>query len=343
MFKITPLTQRRIANFKSNKRGWWSLWLFGIILVICLLANFVANDKPLLIKYHDQFYTPIFKYYPETVFGGDFDVAADYTDPYIQELILQNGWMIWPPIRFSYNTIDYDLDVPAPAPPSAKHWLGTDDQARDVVARIIYGLRVSILFGLSLTIISSVIGILAGAIQGYFGGRLDLIAQRFIEIWEGLPVLYLLIIMSSIITPGFFSLLGIMLLFAWTGLVAVVRAEFLKARNYDYIRAAKALGVRDLTIMWRHTLPNAMVAILTFLPFILTGAITSLTSLDFLGLGLPAGSASLGEMLNQGKNNINSPWLGFSAFFTLAILLSLLVFIGEAVRDAFDPHKSGVR
>ena len=343
MFKLTPLTQRRWNNFRANKRGWWSLWIFVIVFVICLLANFIANDKPLLIKFKNQYYTPIFNYYPETEFGGDFDVAADYTDPYIQELINEQGWMIWPLIRYSYNTIDYDLDVPAPAPPSKNHWLGTDDQARDVLARIIYGLRISILFGLCLTIVSSIVGIMAGGIQGYFGGRLDLVAQRFIEIWEGLPVLYLLIIMSSIIAPGFFSLLGIMLLFAWTGLVAVVRAEFLKARNYDYIRAAKALGVKDFTIMWRHTLPNAMVAILTFMPFILTGAITSLTSLDFLGLGLPVGSASLGEMLNQGKNNLNSPWLGFSAFFTLAILLSLLVFIGEAVRDAFDPHKSGVR
>ncbi len=339
-FHISPLTQRRWENFRANHRGYYSFWIFIVLFFITLGAEFVANDKPLLINYDEEFYSPIFKTYPETTFGGEFEAPADYKDPYVIELIEEKGWMIWPLIRFSARTIDFDLPVPAPSPPSKQHWLGTDDQARDVMARLIYGFRISVLFGLILTAISSVIGVAAGAVQGYFGGLLDLIFQRFIEVWEGLPVLYLLIIMAAIIQPGFFSLLGLMLLFAWTALVSVVRAEFLKARNLEYVRAAKALGVSDHIIMFRHVLPNAMVATLTFVPFILSGSVTTLTSLDFLGLGLPAGSASLGELLNQGKNNLQAPWLGLSGFFIISILLSLLVFIGEAVRDAFDPRKN---
>ena len=304
-----------------------------------MFAELVANEKPVLIRYDGAFYSPIFFNYAETEFGGEFELEAEYRDPYVQELIEEKGWILWPLIPFSYSSIDYELDVPAPSPPSARHWLGTDDQARDVAARVLYGFRISVLFGLILTIFSSVVGIAAGAIQGYFGGLTDLMMQRFIEIWEGLPVLYLLIIMASVIEPGFFSLLALMLLFSWTGLVAVVRAEFLRGRNFEYIRAAKALGVSDRTIMSRHILPNAMVATLTFMPFILSGSVTTLTSLDFLGFGLPAGSPSLGELLSQGKNNLQAPWLGISGFVSIGVMLSLLVFIGEAVRDAFDPRK----
>ncbi len=337
--RITPLTRRRIDNFKGNARGYRSFWIFAVLFVTSLGAELIANDKPLLVRFDGAFYLPIFVSYPETVFGGEFETQTDYRDPYIQELIDQKGWAVWPPIRFSYRTIDFDLPVPAPSPPSRTHWLGTDDQARDVLARAIYGFRISVLFGLILTLFSSLIGVAAGAVQGYFGGLIDLVAQRFIEIWEGLPVLYLLIIMAAVIQPGFFSLLFLMLLFAWTALVAVVRAEFLRARNFDYIRAARALGVSNATIMFRHVLPNAMVATVTFLPFILTGSVTTLTSLDFLGFGLPAGSPSLGELLKQGKSNLQAPWLGVTAFMVLAVMLSLLVFIGEAVRDAFDPRK----
>lgn len=338
--RITPMTRRRLDNFKSNRRGYWSFWIFMTLFVVSLFAELIVNDKPLLVRYEGSFYTPVFVSYPETEFGGEFDTETEYRDPYVKDLIKEKGWAIWPPVPFSYRTIDFDLPMPAPSLPSRRHWLGTDDQARDVVARVIYGFRISILFGLLLTFFSSIIGVAAGAVQGYFGGLTDLLFQRFIEIWEGLPILYLLIIMAAVIQPGFFSLLGLMLAFAWTALVAVVRAEFLRARNFDYIRAAHALGVRDSVIMFKHTLPNAMVATLTFLPFILTGAVTTLTGLDFLGFGLPAGSPSLGELLNQGKNNLQAPWLGLSAFFVLAIMLSLLVFIGEAVRDAFDPRKT---
>ena len=267
----------------------------------------MPTDKPALIRYDGQFYSPIFFSYPETEFGGEFELEADYRDPFIQELIEEKGWIMWPLVPYSYDTIDYELDVPAPSPPSSRHWLGTDDQARDVLARVIYGFRISILFGFVLTLLSSVVGIAAGAIQGYFGGMTDLLLQRFIEIWEGLPVLYLLIIMAAVIQPSFWSLLALMLLFSWTGLVAVVRAEFLRARNFEYIRAARALGVGDGVIMYRHILPNAMVATLTFMPFILSGSVTTLTGLDFLGFGLPAGSPSLGELLNQGKNNLQGP------------------------------------
>jgi len=336
---VSPLNQRRWQNFCANKRGYWSLWIFLAVFVFTLFAEFFANDKPILIKYQSEYFSPIFKTYPETVFGGEFDLEADYRDPYIVDLIENKGWIVWPLIPYSSSSIDYELDVPAPSPPSKRHLLGTDDQARDVLARVVYGFRISVLFGLVLTIFSSIIGIAAGAVQGYFGGLTDLLMQRFIEIWEGLPVLYLLIIMAAVIQPNFFSLLALMLLFSWTGLVAVVRAEFLRARNFEYIRAARALGVGDTTIMVRHILPNAMVATLTFMPFILSGSITTLTSLDFLGFGLPAGSPSLGELLNQGKNNLQAPWLGITGFFVIGFMLSLLVFIGEAVRDAFDPRK----
>ncbi|MDX1656009.1 MAG: ABC transporter permease, partial [Candidatus Competibacteraceae bacterium] len=316
------------------------LWLFLALFGLSLLAEFIANDKPLLIYYDGSFYTPVFKEYPETEFGGFFPTAAVYRDPVLEELIEEKGWMLWPPIPFSYDTVDYDLPVPAPAPPSWRHWLGTDDQSRDVLARLIYGFRVSVLFGLILTVLSSIIGVAAGAVQGYFGGRLDLYFQRFLEIWGGLPQLFILIIVSSVLVPGFWTLLAILLLFSWTTLVGVVRAEFLRARNFDYVRAARALGMTDTVIMFKHVLPNAMVATITFLPFILSGSIVSLTALDFLGLGLPPGSASLGELLRQGKENLQAPWLGISGFISIALMLSLLVFVGEAVRDAFDPRKT---
>ena len=336
---MTPLNRRRLENFRANRRGYYSLWIFTVLFVATLFAELVANDKPLLVSYKDEWLFPVLTVYPETRFGGEFETEADYRDPYVQELITEHGWLLWPPIPYSYTTINYDLPAPAPSPPTADNWLGTDDQGRDVLARIIYGFRISVLFGLLLTLASSVIGVVAGAAQGFFGGKLDLLGQRFIEIWQGLPVLYILIISASIIQPGFFTLLLLMTLFSWTALVGVVRAEFLRARNFEYVRAARALGVGNWTIMFRHLLPNAMVATLTFLPFILSGSVTTLTGLDFLGLGLPPGSASLGELLNQGKNNLQAPWLGISAFVVLSVMLSLLVFIGEAVRDAFDPRK----
>ncbi len=336
---MTPLNRRRLNNFRANRRGYWSLWIFTALFIVALLAELVANDRPLLVSFKGELYFPVLKVYPETAFGGEFETQADYRDPYVQELIEADGWLLWPLIPFSYTTINYDLPESAPSPPTADNWLGTDDQGRDVVARVIYGLRISVLFGLALTLMSSVIGVVAGAVQGFFGGKVDLLGQRFIEIWQGLPVLYILIIAASIVQPGFFTLLFLMTLFSWTALVGVVRAEFLRARNFEYVRAARALGVANWTIMFRHLLPNAMVATLTFLPFILSGSVTTLTALDFLGLGLPPGSASLGELLNQGKNNLQAPWLGFTAFLILSIMLSLLVFIGEAVRDAFDPRK----
>jgi microcin C transport system permease protein len=302
--RISRLNRRRLQNFQRNRRGFWSLWIFLAIFVCTLPAEFIANDKPLAIWFDGGLYLPVVRSYPETVFGGDFETEADYRDPFVKELIEAKGWIAWPMIRFSYDTINYDLDRPAPSPPAAMNWLGTDDQARDVAARLIYGFRISVLFGLVLTAISSVIGIAAGAVQGYFGGWTDLIFQRFIEIWSGLPILYLLIILASVVEPNFWWLLGLMLLFSWMGLVGVVRAEFLRARNLDFVRAARALGVSNAGIMFKHILPNAMVATLTFLPFILTGSVTILTSLDFLGFGLPPGSPSLGELLNQGKNNL---------------------------------------
>jgi microcin C transport system permease protein len=311
-----------------------------VLFVVAMLANFVSNDKPLLVAYDGGVYIPIFNVYPETVFGGDFETEADYRDPFVQDLINEKGWTLWPPIRFSYDTINYDLPSPAPSPPTGENLLGTDDQGRDVLARVIYGFRISVLFGLTLTIVSSIIGVFMGAVQGYFGGWLDLTLQRVMEIWSSMPSLYILIIFSALFVPGFWTLLLILLLFSWVSLVDVVRAEFLRTRNFDYVRAAKALGVSDPVIMWRHVLPNAMVATLTFMPFILTGSITALTSLDFLGLGLPPGSPSLGELLAQGKNNLHAPWLGITAFLSLAVMLTLLTFVGEAVRDAFDPRKS---
>ncbi len=337
--KVSPMTLRRLHNFRANRRGFWSLWVFLVLFTLSLFAELVVNDKPLLVSFEGSFFTPVFNEYPETAFGGEFETEADYRDPYVAGLINEGGWMIWPLVRYNHRTVAWDLPVPAPAPPDGEHWLGTDDQARDVVARLVYGFRISVLFGLVLTVFSSVVGVAAGAVQGYFGGWLDLLFQRFIEIWSGLPILFLLIILASVIEPNFWWLLGLMLLFSWMGLVGVVRAEFLRVRNFDYVRAARALGVSNAVIMFRHVLPNAMVATITFLPFILSGSIVTLTSLDFLGIGLPPGSASLGEILAQGKANLQAPWLGLTGFFAIAIMLSLLVFIGEAVRDAFDPRK----
>jgi len=338
--RLNAINQRRLANFRANRRGYLSLYIFMTIFVVSLFAEVIANDRPLLIHYDGRYYYPLFESYPETEFGGFFPTEAVYADPAVQELIAEKGWAIWPPIRYSYDTVAYDLTVPAPSPPDWNHWLGTDDQARDVAARVIYGFRISVLFGLILTILSSIVGVAAGAVQGYYGGWLDLLFQRFIEIWNSMPTLFMLIILASVVTPSFWWLLGLLLLFSWTALVSVVRAEFLRARNFDFVRAARALGVGNLTIMARHVLPNAMVATITFMPFVLIGGITALTALDFLGFGLPPGSASLGELLNQGKANLQAPWLGITGFVVMAVMLSLLVFIGEAVRDAFDPRKT---
>lgn len=340
---FSPLTLRRIRQFKSNRRGFVSLCLFLFVFLFTLSAEFIANERPLLVSFEGQYYFPILKSYPETQWGGTFETETDYRDAYVKNLINAKGWMLFPPIPFRYDTINYDLAGPAPSPPDRFNWLGTDDQGRDVLARLIYGARISILFGLTLTFFAMVIGITMGAIQGYFGGRVDLILQRFIEIWNGLPILYLLIILSSMVEPNFWWLLGIMLLFGWMNLVAVVRAEFFRTRSLDYVRAAEALGVPTYQIIARHILPNAMVATITYLPFIINASITTLTSLDFLGFGLPPGSASLGELLAQGKNNIEAPWLALTGFISLAFILSLLVFIGEAVRDAFDPRKVQVQ
>lgn len=342
MMTLSPITQRRIAQFKANKRGYISLWVFIALFFIALLSNFIANDRPLVVSYDGALYFPVLKNYPETTFGGDFETEAEYRDPFVEDQINAKGWMIWPPIRFSYDTLNYDLPTPAPSAPTGENIFGTDDQGRDVAARVLYGFRISVLFGLVLTLISSVIGVAAGAIQGYYGGKIDLVMQRVIEIWASMPSLYILIIFSSIFIPGFWTLLLILLLFSWLSLVDVVRAEFLRARNFDYVRAATALGVSNRVIILRHVLPNAMVATITFMPFILTGSITALTSLDFLGLGLPPGSPSLGELLAQGKNNLQAPWLGIAAFLSLASMLTLLTFIGEAVRDAFDPRKTAL-
>ncbi|MDJ0513501.1 MAG: ABC transporter permease [Methyloceanibacter sp.] len=361
---VSALNKRRWQTFKANKRGYWSLWIFLTLFILSLFAEFIANDKPIVVEYEGQYYWPIFKAYPETDFGGIFETEADYRDPVVQDLITENGgWMLWPPIRFSYNTqnknppmafpvkptwllSDKDCELAVekgfhPCDPSLEwNWLGTDDQGRDVVARIIYGFRISVLFGLVLTIFSTIIGVAAGAIQGYFGGWTDLLFQRFIEIWTSVPQLYLLIIVAAVIEPNFWILLGILLAFSWVALVGVVRAEFLRARNFEYVTAARALGLPNGKIIFKHLLPNAMVATLTFMPFILNGSITTLTSLDFLGFGLPPGSPSLGELLAQGKDNLQAPWLGLTAFFVIAIMLSLLIFVGEAVRDALDPRKT---
>jgi len=362
--RLSPLNRRRWQNFTSNRRGYWSLWLFLVLFVVTLFAEFICNDKPYFVSFEGKYYFPAIIDYPETAFGGDFETAADYRDPYLAKLIAdKGGTMLWPPIRYSYNTHNLDLPTPAPSKPTwllteagckevveRKHlsgcsdleynWLGTDDQGRDLVARVIYGFRISVLFGLALTIISSAVGVAAGAVQGYFGGWTDLLFQRFIEIWTSIPELYLLLIIASVLTPGFFILLGILLLFSWVSLVGLVRAEFLRGRNFEYVQAARALGVSNTVIMFRHLLPNAMVATMTMLPFILSGSVMELTALDFLGFGLPPGSPSLGEMLQEGKSNLEAPWLGLSGFFTVATLLSLLIFIGEAVRDAFDPRKT---
>ena len=336
---MNVVNRRRFAQFRANKRGMSSLILFGILFVLSLFAEGLANDRPILVRYDGAFYMPIFRDYPETTFGGDLPTNAVYTDEEVQHLIEEKGWMLWPLIPYSYSTRATGEERNALLPPSLKHPLGTDDQARDVLARVIYGFRISVLFGLVLTILSSIVGIAAGAVQGYFGGWIDLSFQRFLEVWSSLPTLYLLIILASLVQPGFWILLGIMLLFSWTALVGYVRAEFLRGRNFDYVRAARALGMLDVRIMMRHILPNAMTASLTFLPFILAGSVTTLTSLDFLGYGLPPGSPSLGELVLQGKNNLNAPWLAFTAFFIIALMMSLLVFIGEGVRDAFNPRK----
>lgn len=338
--RISKLTRRRVQNFKANRRGYWSLWIFLALFGLSLPAEFIANDRPLMVSFKGSLYFPILKAHPETTFGGDFETEAEYRDKFVVEMIEKEGWIVWPLIPYRFDTVNYDSKEPAPARPSWDNWLGTDDQARDVVSRLIYGFRLSVIFALVLTLFSSIVGIAAGAVQGYFGGWVDLIFQRFIEIWAGLPTLFILIILSSVIYPTFWSLLLIMMCFSWMRLVGVVRAEFLRARNFDFVRAARALGVNDVTIMWRHVLPNAMVATLTFLPFVLVGAVTVLTSLDFLGFGMPPPAPSLGELLNQGKRNLQAPWLGLSGFFVLAILMSLLVFVGEAVRDAFDVRKT---
>ncbi len=363
---LSPLNQRRWRNFRANRRALWSLWIFSILFVIALLAEVVANDKPILVSYRGELFAPVLKFYPETAFGGDFQTEAIYSDPAVQCLIrtggleecwddpqgvetaaatgayngenVDKGWMLWPPIPYSYTTIN-NVGI-APSAPDAQHWLGTDDTSRDVLARIIYGFRLSVVFALIVASIGSLIGIAAGAVQGYFGGRLDLIFQRVLEIWGSTPELYVIIILFAILGRSFWLLVFVMILFGWPALVGVVRAEFLRARNFEYVRAARALGVRDRVIMFRHILPNAMVATLTFLPFIVTGAIGSLAGLDYLGFGLPSSLPSLGELALQGKNNLQAPWLGLSAFFTYAIMLSLLVFIFEGVRDAFDPRKT---
>jgi microcin C transport system permease protein len=367
LLKPSPINRRRWDNFKSNRRGFWALWIFLVLFIISLFAECIANDKPFLIKYDGHFFFPSLFSYTQADFGVDDELAQsspDYRDPYLEKIIADKGGVIvWPLIHYSYDTHNLDLPTPAPSKPTwmlteeecrpvverkgltscsdlEYNWLGTDDQGFDVVARMIYGFRVSVLFGLVLTLISSVIGVAAGAVQGYFGGWTDLLFQRFIEIWTSVPDLYLLLIISSVLAPGFFVLLGILLLFSWVSLVGLVRAEFLRGRNFEYIQAARALGVSNRVIMFRHLLPNAMVATMTFLPFILSGSVMTLTSLDFLGFGLPPGSASLGEMLKQGKDNIQAPWLGMTAFLTVATMLSLLIFIGEAVRDAFDPRKT---
>ena len=366
-FSLSPMNVRRLNNFKKNRRGYWSFWIFSGLFLLCLFAELLANDRPIVAKYKGEFLFPVLFTYEESKFGG-FLAETDYRDPSIQAEIKANGWMVWPPIRFADGTHNYDVPTPVPSKPTWAlsddicrpaaqkklnsdnpklgcgdvewNWLGTDDQGRDVLTRLIYGFRISILFGLILAGISSAIGIFAGAVQGYFGGWVDLIFQRFIEIWSSLPTLYVLIILSSIIAPSFFVLLTILLLFSWVSLVHVVRAEFLRARNLEYVNSARALGLSNSRIMWKHVLPNAMVATLTFMPFILNGSITTLTSLDFLGFGLPPGSPSLGELLLQGRSYLNAPWLGLTGFFTIAIMLSLLIFIGEAVRDAFDPRKT---
>ncbi|MDO9620275.1 MAG: ABC transporter permease [Moraxellaceae bacterium] len=336
--RITPLTRRRWQQFQQNRRAWWSLWLLAFIFAISLGAELIANDKPLLVSYQGQLFSPLLKDVPETALGGDFETPAVFRDPAVQAMVEADGWLLWPMIRFNAQTIHFERAEPTPSAPSRENWLGTDDQGRDVMARLIYGVRTSLAFASLMTLATVVLGIAAGAAQGYWGGWVDLIGQRFTEIWSGLPVLFMLIILSSLVTPNFWWLLGLLALFSWTDLSGLVRAEFLRTRQLDYVRAARAMGVSPTLLVWRHVLPNALITTLTLLPFIFTGAIGLLTSLDFLGFGLPPGSASLGELIAQGKNNLQAPWLGLTAFFSLSILLTLLVFIGEGLRDAFDPR-----
>ena len=337
---MTPITQRRIAQFKANRRGYYSLWIFMVLFVLSLFAEFIANDKPILMSHDDELWVPVMFAYTEEELGGELPIEAQYSDPFVQQLVEESGgWMLWPLVPYTYDRADLNIEQSAPAPPSARHWLGTDDSGKDTLARLIYGFRLSVLFGITLTIMSSAIGVTVGALQGYFGGLVDLFGQRVVEIWAGLPVLLLLIILASIVEPSVFWLLGILTLFSWMPLVGVVRAEVLRTRNFEYVRAARALGVADLELLRRHVLPNAMVATLTFVPFILSGAVTTLTALDFLGFGLPAGSPSLGELLAQGKANLHAPWLGLTGFVTLGVMLTLLIFIGEGVRDALDPRR----
>ncbi len=380
---LSPINERRLANFRANKRGYWSLVIFAILFFLTLFSELIANNKPLMVQYQGSYYFPVLKFYPETTFGGEFetqavyrrhDVAclirtggneACYDDPNVAlEEGKRAGWMLWPLIRYSYSTVNDYIPTAAPSAPwwtfdraelckpyekgvddinctlGNFHWLGTDDHGRDVLARVFYGFRISVLFGLILTLISSVVGIAAGGVQGYFGGWVDLFFQRFIELWTSIPQLFVLLIVSATLIPGFWTLLGIMLIFSWVSLVGVVRAEFLRARNFEYVKAARSLGLGDVKIMYRHVLPNAMVATITMLPFLVSGAVTTLTSLDFLGLGLPPGSPSLGELVKQGKENIEAPWLALTAFIVISLMLSLLIFVGEAVRDAFDPRKT---
>jgi microcin C transport system permease protein len=336
---MTPVNARRLASFRANRRGYWSLWIFLTLFSVSLIAELIANDKPILFMKGGELYAPMLFTYAESDLGGELDTEAHYRDPYVQALIEADGWMLWPLIRYSHDTIDWDVET-APAPPSRAHWLGTDALGGDMAAKLLYGFRLSVLFGLSLTLISSIIGVMVGALQGYFGGYTDLFGQRLVEIWAGMPVLFVLIILASIIEPNVFWLLGILALFSWMALVGVVRAEFLRARNFEFVRAARALGVSNPQIMIRHVLPNAMVATLTYLPFLLNGSITTLTALDFLGFGLPMEAPSLGRLLAQAKSNLQAPWLGLTLFITLAAMLTLLIFIGEAIRDAFDPRRS---
>ncbi|ENW78099.1 hypothetical protein F909_03782 [Acinetobacter sp. ANC 3929] len=335
---MSPLMRARFERFKQNKLGFSCLLVFSAIFVLSLFAELIANDKPLLVRYQHALYFPVLKDYPETTFGGQFETTTDYQDPAVKQLIQQQGWMISPPVAFSYQTPNLSLAVPVPSAPSLDNWLGTDDQGRDVFARILYGLRISLLFGFALTLCSAVLGIIVGAIQGYYGGWVDLIGQRILEVWGGLPMLFIVMILVSMFSPSVYWLFLIMLLFGWTELVGLVRAEFLRARNFDYVRAAQALGVSDHKIIFKHILPNATSSSLSQIPFMLTANIIALTALDFLGYGLPPDAASLGELLLQGKNNLDAPWLVLSGFFTLAIVLSLLIYIGEAARDAFDPR-----
>ena len=365
---VSPLTRRRWRNFKANRRAYWSLWIFLVLYGLSLCAELIANDRPILVRHNGEFYTPAFQFYPEIAFGGDLRTEANYSTVEVQCLIIAGGsldcwddpegimaeaqesgtaagqpvtkgWILWPPIPYSYNSI-VDTGGVAPGPPTAQNWLGTDDTSRDIAARVIYGFRLSVTFALIVTVLTSIIGIVAGAVQGYFGGVVDLVFQRIIELWSSIPTLYVIIIVTAVWAKSFWLMVGLMVLFGWTALVGVVRAEFLRARNFEYVRAARALGVRDMQIMFRHVLPNAMVATLTMLPFIITGTIGTLASLDYLGFGLPSSAPSLGQLSRQAQQNLQAPWLGFTAFFTFAIMLSLLVFIFEGIRDAFDPRKT---